>query len=152
MSKLYIDNATPGPSKSKTSCSILSFPFSDSHLTVILPLPGTLKSVALYWSPKACLPTITLSVQWGTNLGTFLQIIGSLKIVPPTMFLIVPLGDRHIFFRLNSFTLASSGVIVAHLTPAPYFWIALAQSTVTWSLVLSLCSIPKSKYFKSISR
>ena len=28
----------------------------------------------------------------------------------------VPFGDRHIFFRPNSLTRASSGVIVAHLT------------------------------------
>ena len=51
----------------------------------------------------------------GTNLGTFLQIIGSLKTVPPKIFLIVPFGDFHIFLRLNSLTLSSSGVIVAHL-------------------------------------
>jgi hypothetical protein len=30
-------------------------------------------------------------------------------------------GDFHIFFRPNSSTRASSGVIVAHLTPTPYF-------------------------------
>ena len=70
------------------------------------------------------------SVQPGTSLGTFLQIIGSLKIVPPKIFLIVPLGDFHIFFSLNSSTLASSGVIVAHLTPTPYFLISLALSIV----------------------
>jgi hypothetical protein len=47
----------------------------------------------------------------------------------------VPLGLRHISLRLNSFTLASSGVMVAHLTPTLYFLIASAESTVTWSLV-----------------
>jgi hypothetical protein len=47
----------------------------------------------------------------------------------------VPLGLRHISLRLNSLTLASSGVIVAHLTPTLYFLIASAESTVTWSLV-----------------
>ena len=52
----------------------------------------------------------------GTNLGTFLQIIGSLNTVPPNIFLIVPLGDLHILLSLNSSTLASStGVMVAHL-------------------------------------
>lgn len=70
------------------------------------------------------------------------------------MFLIVPFGDSHtcncqflkrvfvcsfgvLFLRLNSFTLASSGVIVAHLTPTEYFLIASAESTVTWSFVSS---------------
>ena len=36
------------------------------------------------------------------------------------MLRIVPFGDFHIFLRLNSFTRASSGVMVAHLTPTPY--------------------------------
>jgi phage terminase large subunit len=47
-SKLYIDNATPGPVKLNTSNSFFSFPSSDVHLISSLPLPGTLKSVALY--------------------------------------------------------------------------------------------------------
>lgn len=33
----------------------------------------------------------------------------------------VPFGLRHIFFKPNSFTLPSSGVIVAHLMPTLYF-------------------------------
>ena len=73
---------------------------------------------------------ITGSVQDGTNFGIFLQTIGSLKTVPPIIFLIVPLGDQHIFFKSNSFTLASSGVIVAHLIPTPIFLIAFADSVV----------------------
>jgi hypothetical protein len=44
-------------------------------------------------------------VQFWTYLGIFLQIMGSLKTVPPSSFLIVPLGDFHIFFKLNSLTL-----------------------------------------------
>lgn len=64
------------------------------------------------------------SVHPGTNLGTFLIMIGSLNTVPFNSFLIVPLGDFHICFRLNSFTLASSGVMVAHLIPTPHFFIA----------------------------
>ena len=36
---------------------------------------------------------------------------------PPRMLRIVPFGERHIFFRPNSVTRASSGVIVAHFTP-----------------------------------
>ena len=109
---------------------MVSLPSSEVHLISSFPLPGTLKSVALYWSPNACLPMITGSVHDGTNLGTFLQIMGSLNTVPPMIFLIVPFGDLHIFFRLNSFTRASSGVIVAHLIPTPFFLIALAQSMV----------------------
>ena len=59
------------------------------------------------------------------------MMIGSRKITPPKMFRIVPLGDFHIFFKPNSSTLASSGVIVAHLTPTPCFLIAFAESIVT---------------------
>ncbi len=47
------------------------------------------------------------------------QMIGSRKITPPRMFRMVPFGERHIFFRPNSSTRASSGVMVAHLTPTP---------------------------------
>jgi hypothetical protein len=71
------------------------------------------------------------SVHPGTSLGMFLIIMGSLKTVPFTSFLIVPLGDFHIYFNLNSSTLASSGVIVAHLIPTLYSLIALAASRVT---------------------
>ena len=58
------------------------------------------------------------------------MMIGSLNTVPPTMFLIVPLGERHIFLRSNSFTLSSSGVIVAHLMATLYFLVASAESIV----------------------
>ena len=54
------------------------------------------------------------------------MMIGSRKITPPRMLRIVPLGDFHIFLRPNSSTRASSGVIVAHLTPTPCRLIALA--------------------------
>ncbi len=64
----------------------------------------------------------------------------------------VPFGDFHISFKPNSFTRASSGVMVAHLTPTPAFLMALAASTVTWSLVLSRYSIPRSKYWSWMSR
>ena len=83
-------------------------------------------------------------VQPGTRRGTFLQMIGSRKITPPRMLRMVPLGELHIFLRLNSFTRASSGVMVAHLTPTPSFLIALAASMVTWSLVSSRFSTPRS--------
>ena len=59
------------------------------------------------------------------------MMMGSLNTVPFNSFLMVPLGDFHICFRLNSFTLASSGVIVAHLMPTLYNLIALAASRVT---------------------
>lgn len=54
------------------------------------------------WSPNAWRPTTILLVHPGTSRGIFLQIMASLKTVPPSMFLIVPLGDLHIFFNLNS--------------------------------------------------
>lgn len=38
---------------------------------------------------------------------------------PFRMLRMVPLGDFHIFLSLNSFTRASSGVMVAHLMPTP---------------------------------
>lgn len=61
----------------------------------------------------------------------FLQMIGALKTVPPKKFLIVPLGLFHMNFKLNSLTLASSGVIVAHLIPTFVSLMAFAQSNVT---------------------
>src|SRR3546814_1813141 len=71
-------------------------------------------------------------VQPGTRRGTFLQMIGSRKIVPPMMLRSVPFGDFHICFRPNSSTRCSSGVMVAHLTPTPYSLMAFAASTVIW--------------------
>ena len=66
-----------------------------------------------------------------TRRGMFLQMMASRKTVPPRMLRMVPLGLFHIFFSLNSSTLASSGVMVAHLMPTLYFLIASAHSTVT---------------------
>ena len=80
-------------------------------------------------------------VQPGTRRGMFEMTIGSRKMTPPRMLRIVPLGDFHIFFRPNSSTRASSGVIVAHFTPTPYCLMALAESIVTWSSVASRFSI-----------
>ena len=111
---------------------------------VCLPGPGTRKSVARYWSPKAWRPTTIGSVQPGIRRGTLEMTIGSRKMQPPRMLRIVPLGDFHIFLSLNSSTRASSGVIVAHLTPTPCCLMALAESTVTWSSVASRFSIDKS--------
>src|SRR6187401_3028132 len=91
-------------------------------------------------------------VQPGTRRGTLLQMIGSRNTTPPRMLRMVPFGDFHISLRPNSFTRASSGVMVAHLTPTPTFLMALAASIVTWSLVLSRYSIPRSKYIRFTSR
>src|SRR6266702_1000666 len=92
----------------------------------------------------------------GTGRGMRSRMIGSRKTVPPRMLRIcarcsatsdakrsdendamhtVPLGERHICLSLNSFTRASSGVMVAHLIPTLYLRIASADSIVTWSLV-----------------
>ena len=76
--------------------------------------------------------------------GTLRQMIGSRKIVPSRMLRIVPFGDRHICFRPNSLTRASSGVIVAHFTATPYFFVASAESMVIWSSVWSRDSIDRS--------
>ncbi len=64
----------------------------------------------------------------------------------------VPFGLFHICFRPNSFTRPSSGVMVAHFTATPCCLVAIAASTVTWSLVASRCSTPRSKYLRSMSR
>src|SRR6185437_8620837 len=77
----------------------------------VVPGPGTVKSVALYWSACACLPMMIGLVQLGTSRGMVEMTIGSRKMTPPRMFLIVPFGDRHICFSPNSVTRASSGVI-----------------------------------------
>ena len=83
-------------------------------------------------------------VQPGTRRGTFLQMMGSRKMTPPRMLRMVPLGLRHISLRPNSFTRPSSGVMVAHLTATPCRLVALAASTVIWSLVASRLSMPRS--------
>ena len=83
-------------------------------------------------------------VQPGTSRGMLLMMIGSRKMTPPRMLRIVPFGERHIFLRPNSSTRASSGVMVAHLTPTPCFLMAFAASMVTWSSVASRCSMPRS--------
>jgi hypothetical protein len=83
-------------------------------------------------------------VQPGTSRGTLRQMIGWRKITPPRMLRIVPLGLRHICFRPNSSTRASSGVMVAHFTPTPWALMAWAASMVIWSFVRSRSSIPRS--------
>ena len=139
--------AIPLEGKSKTSISIGSpWPASFGvQVRVSLPSPGISVSSARYWSPKAWRPMMIGFVQPGTSRGMFEITIGSRKITPPRMLRIVPFGDRYISLRPNSSTRASSGVIVAHLTPTPCFLIAFAASTVIWSEVASRLSIPRSK-------
>ena len=123
--KLYIPITTPPSSgMDTTSCTIGSLPSAGVKVITTVPGLSTLKFVARYWSPKAWRPMTIGLVQPGTNRGTFEITIGSRKMVPPRMFRMVPLGDSHIFFRLNSCTRASSGVMVAHLTPTPCFLMA----------------------------
>ena len=80
------------------------------------------------------------------------MIIGSRNIVPFRIFRMVPLGEGYFFSKLNSFTLLSSGVMVAHLTPTLFSLIAFPASVVTLSLVLSLFLIPKSYSSNFISK
>ncbi len=111
---------------------------------VTVPGPGTLKSVALYWSPCAWRPTTMGLVHPGTSRGMLEMMMGSRKITPPRMLRMVPLGLFHIFLSPNSSTRASSGVMVAHFTATPCRLVASAESIVTWSLVASRCWIPRS--------
>ena len=108
----------------RRSSSIGSPPSFGVKVRVSVPSPGTFRSVARYWSPNAWRPITIGLVQPGTSRGTLRMMIGSRKITPPRMLRMVPFGDFHIFFRPNSSTRASSGVIVAHLTPTPCCLIA----------------------------
>lgn len=76
-------------------------------------------------------------VQPGTRRGTLEMMIGSRKTTPPRMLRMVPFGETHIRFSPNSSTRASSGVMVAHLTPTLCSLMAFAASMVTWSSVAS---------------
>ena len=57
--------------------------------------------------------------------------IGALNTVPSSIALIVPFGLFHISLRLYSVMRAAFGVIVAHFTATPYFFVAFAESIVT---------------------
>lgn len=81
-SVLYIASPIPGPLNSNTSYFYGS-PLAGVKVNSNFPGPDVRISVALYWSPNACLPIIMGSFHEGTSLGIFLQIIGSLKTVPP---------------------------------------------------------------------
>jgi len=69
---------------------------------------------------RACKPHLPTTMGFfhpGTHRGILFTTIGSRNTVPFRIFLMVPFGLSHIFFNPNSFTRASSGVIVAHLIP-----------------------------------
>ena len=70
-SRLYIDIAMPALGALKTSRSI-TVPSSPTNFIDSVPLPGNLKSVARYWSPKAWRPMMIGLVQPGTRRGTLL--------------------------------------------------------------------------------
>ena len=108
------------------------------------PGPGIFISLPLYTSPYACLAIVIGFVQFLTYGSIPLTIIGALNTVPSRIARIVPFGLFHISFKLYSVILAALGVIVAHLTATPYFFVASAESNVTWSFVSFLYSRPKS--------
>lgn len=56
-SVLYMPITTPAPSNSWISCRSGGPPLDGVYTSSTLPEPGITKSVALYWSPKACLCT-----------------------------------------------------------------------------------------------
>ena len=62
--------------------------------------------------------------------STPFTMIGARNTVPSKIARMVPFGLFHISFKLYSFTRAAFGVIVAHFTATPYFFVALEASTV----------------------
>ena len=56
----------------------------------------------------------------------------------------IAMGMYNLDESIIGFARASSGVMVAHLTPTPNFLIAFAASTVIWSSVSSRFSMPRS--------
>ena len=70
--------------------------------------------------------------------------MGVRKTVPSRMARMVALGDFHIWVSLYSSTRWALGVMVAHFTATPYFRVAWAASTVTWSWVFSRWGRPRS--------
>ena len=73
-----------------------------------------------------------------------LTMMGARNTVPSRMARMVPLGDFHIWESLYSSTRWALGVMVAHFTATPYFLVASAESTVTWSRVSSRWGSPRS--------
>ena len=69
--------------------------------------------------------------QFFTHGSMPLTTIGARNTVPSSIARIVPLGLFHISFKLYSVMRAAFGVMVAHFTATPYFFVAFAASTVT---------------------
>ena len=112
-----------------------------SEIKYANPYKNCIKPLCLYWSPNAWRPMQIGFFHDGTKSGIFLQIIGSRKTTPPRILRIVPFGERHISFNLNSSTRSSSGGMVAHLTATLYFWVARAESIVTYSWTIFIIEI-----------
>ena len=72
------------------------------------------------------------------------MVMGVRNTVPSSMARMVPLGLFHIWCRLYSLMRCTLGVMVAHLTATPRRLVALAESMVTWSEVLSRYGRPRS--------
>lgn len=100
-------------SKVKRGSSIAKFAFH-SYIKSVYRLILQAFGHTLYWSAWAWRPMIMGFVQPVTKRGMFLHIMASRNTVPPKILRMVPFGDFHIFFNLNSSTLTSSGVMVAH--------------------------------------
>lgn len=72
------------------------------------------------------------------------MVMGALNTVPSRMERMVPLGLLHISWSLYSSMRLALGVMVAHFTATPYFFVASAESIVIWSRVSSRLGSPKS--------
>ncbi len=73
------------------------------------------------------------------------MVMGVRNTVPSRMERMVPLGLFHISVSWGYSSMRwRLGVMVAHLTATPYFRVALAASTVTWSFVSLRCRRPRS--------
>src|SRR4030042_2629225 len=116
----------PGPLKSCMVPRQSSLPVLLVKTSSAFPASGTRYSQFLYTSPYACLPMWMGFFQDLTAGKTFLTNIGALNTVPSRAARMVPLGLLHSCFSPYSFTLSLLGVIVAHLTPTPYCFMASA--------------------------
>src|SRR4030042_3312135 len=123
----------PGPLKSWMVPRHSSLPALFVNTISAFPASGTLYSQFLYTSPYACLPMWIGFFHELTAGGIFFTRIGALQTVPSSAALIVPVGLAHSCFRLYSFTRSLLGVMVAHFTPTPYFFMAFSASGVFFS-------------------
>src|SRR4030042_497158 len=120
----------PGPLKSWMVPRHSSLPALFVNTISAFPASGTLYSQFLYTSPYACLPMWIGFFQDLTAGKMFFTNMGALKTVPSSAALIVPLGLFHSCFRWYSLTRSLFGVMVAHFTPTPYFFMVSAAPVV----------------------